>query len=67
MINRDAAHAAPGLTLTKTEIVLLDRLVPDKAQARTSARTLSSYLIKVAGLGGYLARTRDPPPGNTVM
>jgi hypothetical protein len=67
MINRAAAHAAPGLALTKTEIVRLDRLVPDKAQARTSARTLSSYLIKVARLGGYLARTRDPPPGNTVM
>ena len=30
-------------------------------------RTLSSYLTKVGQLGGYLARTRDPPPGNTVM
>ena len=35
--------------------------------ATLTAKTLSSYLIKVARLGGYLARTRDPPPGNTVM
>jgi len=67
MINRSAPQAAPGLVLTAPEIALLDRLVPDKARARTGARTLSSYLIKVARLGGYLARTRDPPPGNMVM
>ena len=29
--------------------------------------TLSAYLTKVAQLGGYLARRRDPPPGNLVM
>ena len=28
---------------------------------------LSLYLIKIARLGGYLARTKDPPPGNIVM
>ena len=67
MINRAAPHAGPGLALTKGEIALLDRLVPDKAQAPPSAKTLSFYLIKVARLGGYLARTRDPPPGNTVI
>jgi hypothetical protein len=67
MINRSAPRAAPGLVLTAPEITLLDRLVPDKARAQTGARTLSSYLIKVARLGGYLARTRDPPPGNMVM
>lgn len=26
-----------------------------------------SYLIKIARLGGYLARAKDPPPGNIVM
>jgi hypothetical protein len=50
------------------EIALLDRLVPDQeAQTPPRAKTLSAYLIKVARLGGYLARTRDPPPGNTVV
>jgi hypothetical protein len=34
--------------------------------APVSAR-IASYLIKVARLGGYLARAHDPPPGNTVM
>ena len=38
--------------------------MPDKGPP---AKTLSAYLIKVARLGGYLARTRDPPPGNMVM
>lgn len=32
-----------------------------------TVRTLAVYLLKVAHLGGCLARTRDPPPGNTVM
>ncbi|HEX6015166.1 MAG TPA: IS4 family transposase, partial [Geminicoccaceae bacterium] len=67
MVNRSAPHAAPGLALTDVEVALLDRLVPDKGHARPSPRTLSFCLTKIARLGGYLARTRDPPPGNTVM
>jgi len=45
---------------------LLDKLIQDKSKRRRAA-TLSSYLTKVARLGGYLARTKDPPPGNAVM
>jgi hypothetical protein len=60
-------HGALDLALTKAENVLLDGLVPDKMHARAGARTLSSYLIKIARLSGYLARTKDPPPGNLVM
>ncbi|WP_057027418.1 hypothetical protein [Bradyrhizobium yuanmingense] len=44
---------------------MLDRLVNDKPKG--SQKTLSHYLIKIARLGGYLARASDPPPGNTVM
>jgi hypothetical protein len=51
--------------LTATEIGVLDRLVNDKPKTRP--KTLSHYLIKIARLGGYLARANDPPPGNTVM
>jgi hypothetical protein len=65
MLNRSAPNALPTLALTVTEIVVLDRLVNDKPQARR--KTLSHYLIKIARLGGYLARANDPPPGNTVM
>lgn len=67
MINRSAPHAPARLALTNVETELLDRLVPDKGHAVPGVKTLSSYLIKVARLGGYLARTKDPPPGNTVM
>jgi hypothetical protein len=40
LINQSAPRAVPGLALTKTEIVLLDRLVPDKAQVRSSVDAL---------------------------
>ncbi len=48
-------------------MTLLDRLVPDKGRPAPSEKTLAVYVIKVARLGGYLARAKDPPPGNTVM
>jgi hypothetical protein len=38
-----------------------------EAQAASRRKTLSQYLIKIAKLGGYLARANDPPPGNIVM
>lgn len=65
MLNRSAPDAPPALALTATEVALLDRLVNDKPKPRR--KTLSHYLTKVARLGGYLARAKDPPPGNTVM
>ena len=34
---------------------------------RARQKTLSRYLIRIARLGGYLARANDPPPGNMVM
>src|SRR5436305_959835 len=64
MLNRCAPDAPPTLALTATEIGVLDRL-NDEPKARQ--KTLSHYLIKIARLGGYLARASDPPPGNTVM
>ena len=67
MINRTMPGAAPKLALTPTEIYLLDQLVNDKPGAAPLGNTLSLYLTKLARLGGYLARTKDPPPGNTVM
>jgi len=67
MLNRTAADASPALALTDIEIGLPDHLVKDKNQKPPRPRTLSHYLIKVARLGGYLARTSDPPPGNTVI
>jgi hypothetical protein len=66
MLNRSSPDAAPALALTRTEIRLLDHFIPD--QVRPSHRkSISPYLIKIARLGGYLARASDPPPGNIVM
>ena len=65
MLNRSTPHAPATLALTAAEIGVLDRLVNDKPAARQ--KTLSYYLIKIARLGGYLARASDPPPGNTAM
>jgi transposase-like protein len=66
MINRSAPKADARLAITAQEIALLDRLVPDK-EASPPRATLAAYLTKVARLGGYLARTRDPPPGTIVI
>ena len=61
MVNRCCTHASPKLALTDEEINILDHL------KKGTAKKLSDYLLKIAKLGGYLARASDPPPGNSVM
>jgi hypothetical protein len=46
---------------------LLDHLVSDTAKTAAMGNSLTLYITKLARLGGYLARAKDPPPGNTVM
>lgn len=67
MINRLRENAPPSLAFTKVEIHLLNYLKRDKKNPHSRNKKLSEYLLKVAKLGGYLARASDPPPGNTVM
>jgi len=67
MMNRVAPAASPLVALTRLETQLVDKLIPDSPARRRREATLSSCLMKVARLGGYLARAKDPPPGNTVM
>jgi hypothetical protein len=67
MSNRIAPEAAPELVFTDLELRILDRLVPDKPVAQPRPPALSHYLIKLARLGGYLARKSDPPPGNETL
>jgi hypothetical protein len=45
---------------------LLDHLIADKDEA-SNRRSISRCIVKIARLGGYLARASDPPPGNIVM
>lgn len=65
MMNRVAPAASPLVALTDAETHLLDTLLPQTPNRRKA--TLSTYLIKIARLGGYLARANDSPPGNMVM
>ena len=66
MVARAAPCAPTKTVLTETEVVLLDRTVSDQPSTPAAA-TLARYLMKIACLGGYLARARDPPPGIIVM
>jgi hypothetical protein len=60
-----APVASPLVALTNIETQLLDRLLPATIERRKA--TLSTYLVKIARLGGYLKGVKDSPPGNTVM
>jgi hypothetical protein len=66
MINRSQPASAPTLALTQLELQLLDQLAPNRSPP-AQPPTLSDYIIKIARLGGYLARARDPAPGNIVL
>lgn len=63
MLGRACPDAAPTTALTATEIALLDKLIRDTGSRKCTPGTLASYLIRLARLGGYLARSRDAPPG----
>ena len=66
MLNRATPDASPGLALTAADIRLLDKLVPDKTQ-QIKGRSISHYINKIVKLGGYLACSNDPQPGNIVI
>jgi len=66
MVNRAEPTMHAVLAFTETELHLLDCLVPTPEKP-TDPPEISPYVIKLARLGGYLARSRDAPPGNTVI
>ncbi|BBO59763.1 IS4 family transposase [Mycoavidus sp. B2-EB] len=66
MLHRAAPDISAEIALTPSEMQRLDQLVKDKPK-NVNANPLTRYIIKLAQLGGYLARTGDPPPGNTVI
>ena len=65
MINRITPNASPKLILTQEEIDFIDT-VDCKVNERCK-KVISRYIQKIAKLGGYLARSHDPPPGNMVI
>ncbi len=66
-MNRLAPTASPSMALTTQETNLLDMLIEDVNGKRPRNLLLSTYLTKIARLGGYLGRAKDRPPGNLVM
>jgi hypothetical protein len=67
MMNRSLPAASPTLVFTALEIHLLDQLVKNIGTRQRQRGSLSTYLTKLAQLGGYLARAGDSPPGNRVI
>ncbi len=65
MLRRGDPDAAPGAVFTDLEIEFLDASRSDAGQG--VARNLDFYMMRVARLGGYLARRHDAPPGATVL
>ena len=66
MLNRAQPNGPPEEHLTQQEMEILDEQVDDMP-GTTGRKTLGDYIIKIAKLGGYLARKSDAPPGNIVM
>lgn len=67
MIHRAAPAASPALAFTELEIQLLDQLLKNDPKPNQPKKSISSYVTRLARLGGYLARASDPPPGNKVV
>lgn len=67
MLNRARPNEGADCVLTAGEIAMIDRISAHAGRTPATSRTLSTYLIEIARLGGYLARRRDPPPGNMIM
>ncbi len=65
MVNRVSPDLPARLVFTDTEVTLLDQLIP--TNDRPQKKTIGAYLLRLARLGGYLARNRDAPPGNLVL
>ena len=58
--------SSADVAFTPTEIAILDGVVP-ASRSRRRPPDLAFYANRLARLGGYLDRARDPPPGNIVM
>jgi len=67
MLQRTDANASPLLALTEVELLLLEEIMAARLGGQSKNKTLADYLLCIARLGGYLARTKDRPPGNIVM
>ena len=63
MLNRETRNFPPCLAFEKSEIEILSRYFKKLPEPQN----LQDYIERLARLGGYLARKKDPPPGNSVI
>lgn len=63
MLNRESIRLPPQIAFDEIDIKLLTH----HRKGLESPTTLSDYILRLAKMGGYLARKNDPPPGNTVI
>lgn len=68
MLNRTEPEASPSKAFDQLELALLDELFPRHTPPRKgNDAPVRHYILCLARLGGYLARARDPDPGNIVI
>lgn len=67
LMQRVVQTAPATLAFATQELKLLDRPVQQPAKLAGTTADLSVYVCRLARLGGYLARSHDPPPGNIVI
>ena len=67
MLRRTTKIASAEIAFTPTEIRLLNHLVKKPNAGVTTENPVADCVLKLARLGGYLARAGDPPPGNLVV
>lgn len=67
MLGRALPNEKPECALTAAEIGVIDQLAARAGRTHAQTPKLSQYLREIARLGGYLARSHDPPPGNMIM
>ncbi len=60
MIKSHATGGAAPVALTRSEMGLIDQLFPMPPADTALPRSLGLYIGRIAQLGGYLARARDP-------
>ena len=63
MLDREDKQLAPQLAFDEVERVILEHYF----HPQDELSTLQEYICQLARLGGYLARAKDPPPGNMVI
>ena len=65
ILQRQSPTSSPAVVFTDTELRLLEQTMP--SSRKTAPRDLKFFVTAVARLGGYLDRSRDAPPGTTVI